>query len=175
MTNLGRHDRLERTANHAATDTFIISRDGGVLAVDRQSPTYVLATSSPGAVSRGATILAVHEWSSQSSSGQVKTMPTRFTHKIPASGRLSAARPTLGDMTPDTATLIRDGLALDVDQRAGVANALLESLHVADDTNYVDAAWGAEAARRLAEVRAGSVEVIDADEHYSRLRASLTE
>ncbi len=78
-------------------------------------------------------------------------------------------------MTPDTATLIRDGLALDVDQRAVVANALLESLHVTDDTNDVDAAWGAEAARRLAEVRAGAVELVDADEHYSRLRASLTE
>lgn len=97
------------------------------------------------------------------------------TEKQLVYGILSAARPTLGDMTPDTATLIRDGLALDVDQRAVVANALLESLHVADDTDYVDAAWGAEAARRLADVRAGAVELVDADEHYSRLRASLTE
>lgn len=76
-------------------------------------------------------------------------------------------------MTPDTATLIRDALALDADQRAVVANALLESLHDAGHTNEVDAAWRAEATRRLAEVRAGAVELVDANEHYARLRASL--
>jgi putative addiction module component (TIGR02574 family) len=77
-------------------------------------------------------------------------------------------------MAPDTAALIRDGLALDADQRAVVANALLESLHDAGSAGEVDAAWRAEAARRLAEVRAGAVEAADADEHYARLRASLT-
>ena len=77
-------------------------------------------------------------------------------------------------MAPDTATLIRDALALDADHRAVVANALLESLHDAGDTDEVEAAWRAEATRRLAEVRAGAVELVDADEHYARLRASLT-
>ncbi|MFT3876256.1 MAG: addiction module protein [Propioniciclava sp.] len=77
-------------------------------------------------------------------------------------------------MTPDTATLIRDALALDADQRAVVANALLESLHGVDDTSDVDAAWRAEVTRRLADVRAGAVDLVDADEHYARLRASLT-
>jgi putative addiction module component (TIGR02574 family) len=78
-------------------------------------------------------------------------------------------------MTPDTAALIRDGLALDADQRAVVANALLESLHEGGDVSDVDAAWRAEATRRLAEVRAGDVELVEADEHYARLRASLAE
>ena len=77
-------------------------------------------------------------------------------------------------MTPDTATLIRDGLALDADQRAVVVGALLDSLHDADNTADVDAAWRAEATRRLADIRAGVVELVDADEHYARLRASLT-
>lgn len=76
-------------------------------------------------------------------------------------------------MAPDTATLIRDGLALDADQRAVVANALFESLPEAGDARDVDAAWRAEATRRLAEVRTGVVELADADEHYARLRASL--
>jgi putative addiction module component (TIGR02574 family) len=76
-------------------------------------------------------------------------------------------------MTPDTTTLIRDGLALDADERAVVANALLESLHDASDTGEVEAAWRAEATRRLADVRAGDVELVDADEHYDGLRASL--
>lgn len=77
-------------------------------------------------------------------------------------------------MTPNPATVIRDALALDADQRAVVANALLESLHDSGDTGEVDAAWRAEVTRRLAEVRAGAVELVDADEHYARLRASLT-
>lgn len=83
-------------------------------------------------------------------------------------------RRTLGDMAPNPAIVIRDALALDADQRAVVANALLESFHDSGDTSDVDAAWRAEATRRLADVRAGAVEVVDADEHYARLRASLT-
>jgi putative addiction module component (TIGR02574 family) len=87
---------------------------------------------------------------------------------------LSAVRRTLEGTTPDTATLIRDGLALDPDQRAVVANALFESLHDAGDASEVDASWRAESTRRLAEVREGAVELLDADEHYERLRATLT-
>ena len=77
-------------------------------------------------------------------------------------------------MAPDTATLIHDALALDVDQRAVIANALLESLQDADGTSEVDEAWRAEATRRLAEVRTGAVDATSADEHYARLRSSLT-
>lgn len=62
----------------------------------------------------------------------------------------------------------------EADERAVVANALLESLHDAGDTSDVDAGWRAEATRRLADVRAGKAELVDADEHYARLRASLT-
>lgn len=77
-------------------------------------------------------------------------------------------------MASDTAGVIRDALALDPDQRAVVANALLESLNDTGDTDAVDAAWRAEVTRRLAEVRTGAVELVDADEHYARLRASIT-
>lgn len=77
-------------------------------------------------------------------------------------------------MTPNPATVLRDALALDADQRAVVANGLLGSLHDSGDTDEVDAAWRTEATWRLAEVRTGGVESVDADEHYARLRASLT-
>lgn len=76
-------------------------------------------------------------------------------------------------MASDTAGVIRDALALDPDQRV-VVNALLESLNDTGDTDAVDAAWRAEVTRRLAEVRTGAVELVDADEHYARLRASIT-
>ena len=65
-------------------------------------------------------------------------------------------------MAPDTARLIRDVLALDADRRAVVANVLLESIHDTDETTEVDAAWRAEATRRLAEARSGAVELVDA-------------
>lgn len=77
-------------------------------------------------------------------------------------------------MAPDTATLLREALALDADQRAVLANVLLESLHDQETTSEVDAAWKAEATRRLAEVRSGAVDLVDADQHYAKLRASLT-
>ncbi len=78
-------------------------------------------------------------------------------------------------MAPDTATVIRDALALDADQRAVVANALLESLHGADEVSEVDDAWRTEVTKRLAEMRSGAVELVDAEDHFTRLRASLTE
>lgn len=77
-------------------------------------------------------------------------------------------------MAPNAAALLRDALALDADDRALVANALIESLHGTDDAGSIDAVWRVEATRRLAEARDGSVELVDADEHYARLRASLT-
>lgn len=78
-------------------------------------------------------------------------------------------------MGPDTATVIRDALALDVDQRAVVANALLNSIHEADDEpSEIDDAWRVEVGRRLDEMRSGAVEMIDADGHFAQLRISLT-
>ena len=78
-------------------------------------------------------------------------------------------------MTPNAATLIRDGLALDVDERAVVANALLESIDDTDDASEVDDAWRVVVSRRLAEMRSGAVEMIDADELFAEMRASVAE
>ncbi|MCI1749566.1 MAG: addiction module protein [Acidipropionibacterium sp.] len=79
-------------------------------------------------------------------------------------------------MGPDTATVIQDALALDVDQRAVVANALPNSIHDPDDEpSEIDDAWRVEVDRRLDEMRSGAVKMIDADEHFARLRTSLTD
>ncbi|HMU36292.1 MAG TPA: addiction module protein [Marmoricola sp.] len=77
-------------------------------------------------------------------------------------------------MAPDTASLIRDALALDADQRAVIANALIESFDRAGDPDEANAEWRAEVTRRLAEIRTGAADLVDADDHYARLRASLT-
>ena len=78
-------------------------------------------------------------------------------------------------MAPETLTLIRDALALDPDQRAVVANALLQSLHPSSESDDIGEPWLTEAARRLDTARDGSSGTIDADAHYARLRASLAE
>ena len=78
-------------------------------------------------------------------------------------------------MTPNAATLIRDGLALDVDERSVVANALLESIDDTDDASEVDDACRVVVSRRLAEMRSGAVEMIDADELFAEMRASVAE
>ena len=78
-------------------------------------------------------------------------------------------------MASDTATLIRDALALDVDQRAVVANALLGSIHGdGDGASEVDDAWRVEVSKRLDEMRSGAVELMDAEEFFAQVRASLT-
>lgn len=42
-----------------------------------------------------------------------------------------------------------------------------------DGSDEVSTAWRAEAAIRLAGIRASTVELVNADEHYAELRASL--
>ena len=69
------------------------------------------------------------------------------------------------------ADLIEAGLCLDADERAVVANTLFDSLHEPEAT--VDAAWADEIGRRVDEIVSGEVGLVDADEHYARLRAEL--
>ena len=66
-------------------------------------------------------------------------------------------------MTEETAALLRDVLALDADQRAVVANALLKSLHGSEEASDLDDAWRAEVERRLDDVRSDAVELVDED------------
>ncbi|MFT3944828.1 MAG: addiction module protein [Ancrocorticia sp.] len=76
-------------------------------------------------------------------------------------------------MAPDAETLIRDAFTINVDQRAVITNAMLDSIHDATEkANKVDDAWHVEVSKRLDEMRSGAVALIDADEHFARLRAS---
>lgn len=69
-------------------------------------------------------------------------------------------------MSPDVVALTREGLALDADQRAAVANALLGSFRDSPESPEPRDAWTAVAARRLDDVRSGAVELVNADDHY---------
>ena len=57
-----------------------------------------------------------------------------------------------------TEDLIEEAVSLPVEERARLAECVLRSLNAPDAA--VDAAWAAEAQRRLAELRSGEVEAV---------------
>ncbi len=59
-----------------------------------------------------------------------------------------------------------EGLNLPRDQRAQLAEALITSL---DEDVEVEHAWAEEVARRLADVRAGTVQLIPTEDVYADL------
>lgn len=62
--------------------------------------------------------------------------------------------------------------ALSPDDRARLAEKLLESLH--DDTDRdIEAAWDAEIQRRVAEVESGAVKLVAAEEVFDEIRDLL--
>lgn len=88
----------------------------------------------------------------------------------------AAVRPYTRDMAPEVAAVIEAVLALAPEDRAAVAHQALLSLDAdATETDQaeVDAAWRDEIERRVDDALAGRVELVDADEHYAQLRASL--
>ena len=64
---------------------------------------------------------------------------------------------------------IEEALALPVEQRAQIADILLQSLNRTDP--QIDAQWAEVAARRWAEIRSGSAKTIPGDKVFSRLRS----
>jgi putative addiction module component (TIGR02574 family) len=56
-------------------------------------------------------------------------------------------------MTPEVSELLKRALALPVDERAALANSLLDSLEPNSDT--VQEAWDREVARRMEDLKAG--------------------
>lgn len=70
-------------------------------------------------------------------------------------------------------TLLEQALALPADERARLAEQLLESLRDAGFENEsIEAEWKAEIARRRAELEAGTVKLKSWDELRSELVAS---
>ena len=71
-------------------------------------------------------------------------------------------------MSPDVSELLRRALTLSVDERAALANSLLESIGCTEES--VEEAWDAEIARRKADLKAGrSVTVTWEDLHRELL------
>jgi putative addiction module component (TIGR02574 family) len=68
--------------------------------------------------------------------------------------------------------LAEEALALSAEQRALLADRLVESLD-AGEVSRLDQLWAAEAKRRRDEVRQGRVQTIPGDEALARVRRSL--
>lgn len=67
-------------------------------------------------------------------------------------------------------TLEAEALKLTVTERAKLADHLIASL---DEDSEIGEAWAAETERRIAEIEAGTVQLIPAAEAIARARAAL--
>ncbi|MGZ4987407.1 MAG: addiction module protein [Limisphaerales bacterium] len=68
--------------------------------------------------------------------------------------------------------LAEAALSLTTEERAQLADRLVESLDPADDNSFRQL-WTAEAVRRRDEVRSGKVKTIPADEALARVRRAV--
>ena len=69
--------------------------------------------------------------------------------------------------------LIDEVLSLPVEERARIANTLLESLNVPDPA--IDKKWAEVAKRRLEELRSGKVKPISGEEVFDRVQKRFSQ
>jgi putative addiction module component (TIGR02574 family) len=72
-------------------------------------------------------------------------------------------------MSPEVSDLLKRALALPVDERAALANTLLDSLEQAQQS--VQAAWDEEVARRMRDLKAGKAVTVPWEELHQELLA----
>ncbi len=70
-----------------------------------------------------------------------------------------------------TEALIEEAVSLPVEERTRLAESVLQSLNAPDAA--IDAAWVAEAGRRLDELRSGQVQAIPGEVVFERIRQRL--
>jgi len=76
-------------------------------------------------------------------------------------------------MSPEVSDLLKRALALPVDERAALANTLLDSLEDAEES--VQAAWDEEVERRMQDLKAGKAVTVPWEELHQELLAMLNE
>jgi putative addiction module component (TIGR02574 family) len=75
-------------------------------------------------------------------------------------------------MSAKTTELLRQALALSVEERADLAGQLIESLDSTESENE-KATWDAEIERRMTELNSGTVTPVSLDEAFRRLDSTL--
>ncbi len=76
-------------------------------------------------------------------------------------------------MSPEVSDLLRRALALSVEERAALANTLLDSLEDTDES--VQAAWDEEVARRMEDLKVGKAVTVPWEELHRELLAMVNE
>jgi len=75
-------------------------------------------------------------------------------------------------MNPEISDLLKRALALPVDERAALANTLLDTLDGTTESASVHEAWDAEVARRIEDLKAGKAVTVPWEELHSELLAT---
>ena len=80
-------------------------------------------------------------------------------------------------MSPEVSDLLKRALSLPVDERAALANTLLDSLDPANDQadESVEEAWDKEVARRMKDLEAGRAITVPWEELHQKLLAMVNE
>jgi putative addiction module component (TIGR02574 family) len=76
-------------------------------------------------------------------------------------------------MSPEISDLLKRALALPVDERAALANTLLDSLETPNQS--LDEAWDDEVARRMQDLKAGKAVTVPWEELHRELLALVNE
>ena len=76
-------------------------------------------------------------------------------------------------MSPEVSDLLKRALALPADERAALANTLLDTLDATDES--VQEAWDAEVARRIEDLKAGKAVTVPWEELHRELLAIVNE
>ncbi len=76
-------------------------------------------------------------------------------------------------MNPEVSDLLKRALALSDDERAALANTLLDSLETRSES--VEEAWDEEVARRMADLKAGKALTVPWEELHRELLAIVNE
>jgi len=78
-------------------------------------------------------------------------------------------------MSPETSDLLKRALALPVDERAALANTLLDTLGSTNESVPIEEAWDAEVARRIEDLKAGKAVTVPWEELHRELLAMVNE
>jgi putative addiction module component (TIGR02574 family) len=76
-------------------------------------------------------------------------------------------------MSPEVSDLLKRALALPVDERAALANTLLDSLETTNES--VQEAWDEEVARRIKDLKAGKAVTVPWEQLHRQLLAMVNE
>jgi putative addiction module component (TIGR02574 family) len=81
-------------------------------------------------------------------------------------------------MSPEVSDLLKRALTLSADERAALANTLLDSLETTDQSaqdQSVQEAWDAEVARRMEDLKAGKAVTVPWEQLHRELLALVNE